>query len=398
MESKRALRIDFAGPLDRSRVLPDGTVRIPALLARTGVLEYTFTDGSTRREYRPPEEVFAADSLETWPGLALTIDHPASPVGPSTWGDLAVGHVADKVQREDRDGVSYLAGECVVKRGDAISQIAAGDLVEVSCGYFVEIDPTPGTTADGEAYDVIQRGIVGNHVALGPSGWGRSGESVRLYGGDSSATVRDLAVGVSYPWGASSDNPEIDRMSVRTDNAAPAAAPSAPATVQTAVVPLAEFERVSAERDALRTEVASLKSTTSAAEVAADSKIAERVKIRVEALRVDAKIDTAKSDRDVMIATITASGMFPTFKSDGASEEAIRARFDLACEQHAARADASSASHAALGALVAARGAEDHTPGTGARADGGGASLIETARAKMNARNAAAAKRPAGKG
>jgi hypothetical protein len=394
----RALRVDYAGPLRDPCVLADGTIRIPARITRTGVLSYRFTDGTERRELRPAEEVFSSDSLATWPGLAITVDHPPSPVTPENWAALSVGHVGDTV-KPDGD---HLGADVVIKSGPAIARVAAGELVEVSCGYYVEIDPTPGVTADGEAYDVIQRKIRGNHVAIGPKGWGRAGDSVRLFSGDAEGTDRDALTGFSggpYPSGEQGTKPtEIDQsmatpLQARTD--ATAAPPTAPAPSSVAVVPLSEFERVSAQRDALEAQVATLTGASTAAIASSDSLVAERVALRLAAVRVDAKIDTMKGDREIMISAIEASKLFPAFKVDsGTTLEAIRARFDLAVEQSTARADAAARTAANVGGFVSTVTA-DHTPGAEERADGG-KDLITTAKAKRDERLRNAAKRPMG--
>lgn len=393
----RALRVDYAGPLRDPCVLTDGSIRVPSNITRTGVLTYKFTDGTSRRELRPAEEVFASDSLATWPGLAITVDHPPSPVTPENWSALSVGHVGDKVSP---DG-DHLAADVVIKSGAAIARVAAGELVEVSCGYYVEIDPTPGVTADGEEYDVIQRNIRGNHVAIGPKGWGRAGDSVRLFSGDAEGTPRDALTGFAdpspYPSGEQGTKPtEIDQematpLQARTD--ATAAPPTAPAPPSVAVVPLSEFERVSAQRDALEAKVAELTTAGTTAIASSDSLVAERVALRLAAVRVDAKIDTAKGDREIMIATIEGSKLFPAFKADAkTTDEAIRARFDLAVEQSAARADAAARTAGAVGGFVSTVTA-DHTPGVEERTDGG-TDLIAQAKAKRDERLRNAAKRP----
>jgi len=62
---------------------------------------------------------------------------------------------------------------------DSINRIMRGDAKEVSAGYKVEYDPTPGVTEDGENYDGIQRSISGNHVAVVRRG--RAGPQVKLH-------------------------------------------------------------------------------------------------------------------------------------------------------------------------------------------------------------------------
>ena len=56
-------------------------------------------------------------------------------------------------------------------RGDAIRQVEDGSLQELSCGYSVDIDPTPGVW-EGQKYDTRQLNHEYNHVALLPKGSG----------------------------------------------------------------------------------------------------------------------------------------------------------------------------------------------------------------------------------
>jgi hypothetical protein len=62
---------------------------------------------------------------------------------------------------------------------DAIEKIMRGDAKEVSAGYRVEFDPTPGVADTGENYDGIQRMINGNHIAVVRRG--RAGPQVKLH-------------------------------------------------------------------------------------------------------------------------------------------------------------------------------------------------------------------------
>ena len=41
----------------------EGFIRDTPIVGRTGILLYRNADGTERREYRPPEEAFKADSL-----------------------------------------------------------------------------------------------------------------------------------------------------------------------------------------------------------------------------------------------------------------------------------------------------------------------------------------------
>jgi hypothetical protein len=152
-----------------------GGLAVHANLTRTGVLLYRTATGGIRRELRHPDEVFDKDSLESLNHATVTIDHPDE-VNPDNWKHVAVGHVAGAPKRDGK----FVAGEIHLQDRGAIDKADAGKLVELSCGYQCQLDPTPGEY-NGEAYDAIQRCIRYNHVALGPQGWGRAGPDVRLH-------------------------------------------------------------------------------------------------------------------------------------------------------------------------------------------------------------------------
>jgi hypothetical protein len=174
----RSFRIDNSS-LSKATKLPSGALRIPAYLSRVGIFEYKRADGSVFKELRQPEEVFAPASIDSFRGAPLTIGHPGK-VTADSWKAVAVGHVSDAIIPEEADGKQFLAASVIIQDATTIAQIEAGELVELSCGYECESDPTPGEF-DGQRYDAIQRNIVGNHVAIGPKDWGRAGPDVRMY-------------------------------------------------------------------------------------------------------------------------------------------------------------------------------------------------------------------------
>lgn len=160
--------------------LPAGGVRVEANISRSGIQEYRRADGSIRREYRPPGEVFAADSLASLPTVPVTKGHPGD-VTPENWRVHAVGQVSEQPPRTDKiDGQDFVVAPLLVHDAATIAAITAGQLAEVSAGYAVVLDETPGTTPTGERYDAVQRGIRFNHVALLPPGHARAGRGARL--------------------------------------------------------------------------------------------------------------------------------------------------------------------------------------------------------------------------
>lgn len=176
----RVRRVD-ASVFERFERTPSGGLRIPATPARVGVQVYKQPDGSDRREYRPADEVFAPGSLATYRGATVTDLHPtergdAAAVTPDNFRRLVVGHVGDNVAHTD----SHVTADVVLHDGEIIRKVEQGFSRELSCGYTCDWDPTPGTSPEGEPYDGVQRRIQINHVALGPPGWARAGESASL--------------------------------------------------------------------------------------------------------------------------------------------------------------------------------------------------------------------------
>lgn len=182
------LRLDFS-PIQRGTITPQGFYRFDAVLGRVGVLKYRTADGKTVRELRPPEEVFALDSMQSAWGAIVTDKHPPREdafITPANVKKYQVGWCGDSVRR---DG-DLIRGSVVVQDGETIALIASGERKEISPGYLVtRYDASPGRwngkdygphVLDGEEYDCIQRGIVYNSIGIGPKGWGRQGSAVAL--------------------------------------------------------------------------------------------------------------------------------------------------------------------------------------------------------------------------
>lgn len=191
--AERVARFDVAR-LGRARRTPQGFLQVEARLTRTGVLAYSRADGSTRRELRLPEEVFADRSLETLKGAPLTDRHDGGMVTPDNVRSLQIGHVGEDVRR---DGDRYIAATLTIQDKDAIAAVLSGERREVSAGYNCKLQTATGTF-DGEAYDAIQREIVYNHAGIGPRGWGRAGGevSMKLDGGDAVSEAERLDAGM----------------------------------------------------------------------------------------------------------------------------------------------------------------------------------------------------------
>ena len=157
--------------LDATERTPQGFLKAPAHLTRSGVLIYYNADGSERREYRPADEVMRADSLASLIAAPVTDRHPPEMVTPENRRKYDMGHVGENIVR---DG-GKVAATIYVKDARLISAIERSDVREVSCGYECKLDITAGVVPAGEPdagqkYDAVQRSIVYNHLAVVPRG------------------------------------------------------------------------------------------------------------------------------------------------------------------------------------------------------------------------------------
>jgi uncharacterized protein len=285
-----AQRLDLA-PISKAERTPQGGLRVPAYLTRTGVFVYTHSDGTQTRELRHPSEVFKPESLASLRGAPVTVGHPGE-VTPENWQSLAVGHVGDNV-RADK---GFVAADVLVQAASTVSRVDGPDkdLSELSCGYGCDVEPASGVY-EGERYDAVQKNIIYNHVALGPKDWGRAGGEVRLR----------------------LDSPYTMDMTIRKDSAmAETPKTDAPAAPPVNVV----VHTDTAELDRLRGELAAANARASKAETALaeatdpkrlDSLVSGRLALREKAskaLGASFKAD-GLTDRDLRFAVVKAAGI-----------------------------------------------------------------------------------------
>ena len=172
--SDTCFRYDVA-PIDKYELTPEGYLRAWATIARTGVQHYTDADGSIRREYRPEAEVASPESLASFAGKAITLEHPPVLLDSANTKDYQIGFSGTEVVYDN----GFVRAVMTITDEDAIKRIMRGDAKEVSAGYRVNYEATPGVTDSGENYDGIQKEISGNHIAVVRRG--RAGPQVKLH-------------------------------------------------------------------------------------------------------------------------------------------------------------------------------------------------------------------------
>lgn len=151
-----------------SRVITEDGFMIArsSAIARTGIQDYKAfefdMDGDPMRTislYRPPEEVFASDSLASFEHKPITLDHPKESVTSKNWATHAKGEVINVKSTGD-----FVTADLYIKASDAIDAINSGTN-QLSNGYSFDLDLAPGVF-DGIKYDGVQRNIRGNHIAI----------------------------------------------------------------------------------------------------------------------------------------------------------------------------------------------------------------------------------------
>lgn len=154
---------------ERIAETPEGYLLCEAVpIARTGELVYApqetpipAGDGQTIIT-RGAADLFAAETLASFEGKPVTLEHPPDFVTPDTWKQYAVGTVQNVRQGEGADSDKLLA-DLLLTDARAIEAVRAKRLRELSCGYDAEyFADAPGKGR--------QTTIRGNHVALVSAG------------------------------------------------------------------------------------------------------------------------------------------------------------------------------------------------------------------------------------
>jgi hypothetical protein len=185
---------------DEVELQPNGFLNVLANLTRTGILVYSRAepDGtiSTLRQLRLPDEVFSSESLATLLGLPVTNTHPKELVTPENASDFIVGMSSDKPKKvyapvgntdDEDDKEEFVQQQITLFDSDTIEEVMDGEKTELSLGYTLELDETPGVYK-GQNYDVIQRNIRYNHISLVKRG--RAGRNCKVLLDDKETVVQ----------------------------------------------------------------------------------------------------------------------------------------------------------------------------------------------------------------
>lgn len=332
---KDICRFDRGSLSGKATKTEEGYIKGNAVLTRTGVFLYRNSDGSIRRELRHPDDVFAADSLETLKMLPITNGHPEEKLVNSENADrLSIGSTGESVQI---DG-AHLLNSLVITHKDGIEATELGRK-ELSLGYNLDLEQVEGEY-NGERYDHRQRNIRYNHLAIVDRARAGSAAALHLDAGDAlqidageqppetKKEYRKMKTvtldGIDYEAA-----PEVANALDKANSRADAAEAKLAETEKALETANADKSTLEAERDTFK-EKAEAKNDAEEIQAAVKSRIAlERV--ATKALDQEEAKDIANlDDGEIKLKVIAAK--FPEANLDGKDEAYIQARFDIACE------------------------------------------------------------------
>lgn len=162
MESKRFYTTEQLS--EHMATTPEGfLVCFDVPITRVGVFEYKANEvpiegnGGLVKIQRGEDQVFSEETIKSFEGKPVTINHPNDFVTPENWKDLAHGTLQN-VRRGEGEESDLLIADLCLTTSDAISLVKAG-LRQVSCGYDAQYEQVkPGLGR--------QKDIIGNHLAL----------------------------------------------------------------------------------------------------------------------------------------------------------------------------------------------------------------------------------------
>ena len=301
----------------------EGFIRDTPIVGRAGILVYQKADGSTYREYRPPEEAFKAESLASLQGKPITLGHKAFVTADNADRVKPIGTILSSGRQ---DGNNILA--------DVVIYNLDTDARELSCGYTLTLDETAGTTPEGEHYDAIQRDIVYNHVAVCQRG--RAGNARLNMDGDEIIDTDERQGGNM-----------ADMVKVRLDSGieydcAPEVKNELDAVRKDAADKQKELDKVQAKADSLEAELSKEKEARKADAETAKANFDAAVKERIDLLDIAKthKLENADSLTNEEIKRgVVKAVRGDSINLDGKSADYIEAAFDMAKAEVQARED-----------------------------------------------------------
>lgn len=353
-------RFDYWGDLNSSATMSEAleSTESGALIGKApifgvGVYRYMGADGKVTAEFRPPEEVFSKETLESYELVPLTNNHPPEKVTPENYKKYAVGNLGQEIEHDAFNAYA----EIVVHDAEAIAAAKAGR-TGLSGGYSCDVVtegevsfPVMGWNEDytarveiarttyhvpgnfnGTPYDAIQTNIRGNHVALVDVPRGGDLLHLRFDGADVGMGVR-----ISDNKPIPPNQKESQMAKIKLDGSQEHEVPEAVKihldSLDAKIASLeAEKSKLQAKADSASEELKSVKAEAKAKEDGFQAKVDAAVAARVELVAIATKYGVKADGSDAEIKGSLIAKAFPNAKLDGKDEVYMAARLDAALE------------------------------------------------------------------
>lgn len=195
--------------LTEREVTDNGYLKAPAMLARTGMYQYTGAELGLEADqhlkifnvWRPEKEVFSRAALKSFSNLPVTNDHPKEMLNNKNTKKLGIGYSGDHIVK---DG-DFVRANLIITDKAAIDDIMDGK-TEISLGYMADYRPAEA----GEDCDFVQQKIRGNHIALVDGG--RAGQECSIM--DSNINIKE---GVQNTMSKETNSMKEAKVDLKTD-------------------------------------------------------------------------------------------------------------------------------------------------------------------------------------
>lgn len=322
----KAQRFDKAYIADFSET-SEGYLTVKAPITRPGVFPYLKQDGGVEMEAKLPEELFSERTIKSANAKPVTDDHPTEAVTAANYSQYAKG--LTHTDAEVRDKKLYIS--FTITDSATIKKVKDGKR-ELSIGFLADVSKENGEY-EGMTYDSVQRNMEINHLAIVEKG--RAGSTIAIRN-DSMAYMIDSDDKNKKKKGGNKTMAKlvIDSAEFEVDSAVKLKVDALEAQLDAANGKVSGLDKLTGERDALKTQLAAKEKELSEAKknsITADA-LDAAVEVRASLLGTATKFlgDSfefkGKTDRAVKEAVITS--VDATVVVADAADEYINAYFD----------------------------------------------------------------------
>lgn len=357
-ESIATTRIDYWDDLNASATMTkpfkkndNGSLVGKAAIFGVGVYRYMGPGGKVTSEFRPPEEVFSKETLDSYKLLPLTFDHPKEKVTPENFKKYVVGAIGEEIENDAYNAYAEIA----IHDAEAIAAVEAGTR-GLSMGYSCDL-VTDGTVSypkfdwdgkeigrtvytvpgnfNGTPYDAIQVNNRGNHGSIVKVPRGGDLLNIRLDGADVGVGIRVPGTQTTPTQTKETESMKKIKLDGQTqEHEVPEAVAIHIDGLEASVANLTK-DKADAESKvaAANAAVEAMKADAAALNATIPAKVQEGISARLALVaKVDGlKVEVKHEDSEETIKVAVVKAAMPTVNIDGADATKLDAYFEAAC-------------------------------------------------------------------